>query len=119
MVLAGDILTAISIVVAALGLVRSFTAVVALAAVELGGTWRGLPLLLLGFALAVLGWPVARWLAMLVTDDTLVGGVHASRNRWQKVRATLTPTVEVPGNLGLRLGVLVAGIAEARRIRRG
>jgi len=111
MVLAGDILTAISIVVAALGLVRSFTAVVALAAVDLGGTWRGLPLLLLGFALAVLGWPVARWLALLVTDDTLVGGVHASRNWWQKVRATLTPTVDVPSNLGLRLGVLVAGIA--------
>ena len=109
-VIAGDVLTAVSVVVAALGLVRSFTAVVALAVVGLGGTWTALPLLLLGVALTVLGWPVARWLSRLVTDDSLAGGDHASRTWWQKLRATLTPTVVVPNNLGLRLGVLVAGI---------
>jgi hypothetical protein len=108
---AGDILTAISIVVAALGLVRSFTAVVALAAVGLGGTWAALPLLLLGFALTVLGWPIARWLAGVAIDDSLAGGDHARRSWWQKLRATLTPTVVVPSNLALRLGVLVAGVA--------
>jgi hypothetical protein len=109
-VVAGDVLTAVSVVVAALGLVRSFTAVVSLAAVGLGGTWTALPFLLLGVALTVLGWPVARWLSGLVTDDSLAGGDHADRTWWQKLHATLTPTVVVPSNLGLRLGVLVAGI---------
>jgi hypothetical protein len=109
-VLAGDILTAISIVVGGLGLVRSLTAVVALASVGLGGTWSALPLLSLGVGLTVLGFPMARWLSSILTDDSLVGGAHASRTPPQKLRATLTPTVAVPGNLGLRLGVLVAGI---------
>src|SRR5690349_13892324 len=76
-VLAGDILTAVSIVVGGLGLVRSLTAVVALAAVGLGGTWTALPLLLLGIGLSILGWPMARWLASVLTDDSLAGGVHA------------------------------------------
>jgi hypothetical protein len=109
-VLAGDILTAVSIVVGGLGLVRSLTAVVALAAVGLGGTWSALPLLLLGIGLVILGWPMARWLSTVLTDDSLAGGDHASRTWWPKLRATLTPTVTVPGNLGLRLGVLVTGI---------
>ncbi|MDQ2782919.1 MAG: hypothetical protein M3Y26_10370, partial [Actinomycetota bacterium] len=110
-VLAGDIMTAVSIVVAALGLVRSFTAVAALGAVGLkGGSAWAVPALVVGFGLALAGWPLTRWVAARLTDETLVGGVHTDRSPWVKLKATLTPSVQVPARLWLRLGVLVVGV---------
>ncbi|MDQ2796571.1 MAG: hypothetical protein M3Y06_05325 [Actinomycetota bacterium] len=110
-VLAGDIMTAVSVVVAALGLVRAFTAVAALGAVGLegGSAWAG-PALVVGFGMALAGWPLTRWVGARVTDETLVGGVHADRSPWAKLKATLTPSVQVPARLSLRLGVLVVGV---------
>lgn len=109
-VLAGDILTAVSVVVAALGLVRSFTAVVALAGVGLGGSgWAVLPLAL-GAGAAVLAWPLTRWVCDRVTNESLAGGDRATRSRRHRLQAVLTPSVPVPESLPVRLGVLVAGV---------
>ncbi len=110
-VVTGDVLAAVAIVIAALGLLRSFTAVLALAAVDLGGTWRAVWPLVVGAVFVVLAWFVARGAGDLVTDDALVGQDPAGWSLWTRFKATMTPTVTIPGRLGLRLGLLVLGIA--------
>ena len=110
-VVTGDVLGAVAIVIAALGLLRSFTAVLALAAVDLGGSWRAVWPLVVGAVFVVLAWLVARGATDLVTDDALLGQNPAGWSLWTRFKATMTPTVTIPGRLGLRLGLLVVGIA--------
>jgi hypothetical protein len=112
-VLAGDVLAAIAIVIAALGLLRSFTAVLALAAVDLGGSWRAVGPVVLGAAFVALAWFVARGAADLVTDDDLAqpGQDREGWSLWTRFRAAMTPTVTISGNLVLRLVLLTVGIA--------
>ena len=110
-VLVGDVLVAVGLVVTGLGLVRAYTAVVALAVVDLDGSWFGLVPVVVGFATVVVAWPLARWAQNAVTDDAVGDIPVADRSRWQRVQAGLTPTVPVPGNLVLRLLVLGAGLA--------
>ncbi len=110
-VVAGDVLAALAIVIAALGLLRSFTAVLALAAVSLGGTWRAVAPIVIGAAFVVLAWFVARSAADLVTDDDLTPEDLDPGSLWRRFTATMTPTVTIKGNLGLRLTLLVLGIA--------
>ncbi len=109
-VLAGDALVAVAVVVTGLGLVRAYTAVVALAVVALGGSWLGLIPLGIGVATVVLAWPLTARVLRAVTDDAVGLVPEGSRSPWQRVQAGLTPTVPVPGNLRLRLGVLAAGL---------
>jgi hypothetical protein len=106
-VLAGDALVAVGLVITGLGLIRAYTAVVALAVVHLGGSWLGAVPVAIGVATVVLAWPLTRRVLEAVTNDALPPG---DRNPWRRVQAGLTPTVPVPGNLGLRLGVLAAGL---------
>ena len=108
--LVGDVLVAVAVVVTGLGLIRAYTAVVALALVDLGGSWLGLIPVVIGFGTAVVAWPLARWVQDRVTDDEVGEVPVADRTMWQRIQAGLTPTVPVPGNLVLRLGVLVAGL---------
>ncbi|MEP6632058.1 MAG: hypothetical protein ABJA89_16435 [Lapillicoccus sp.] len=110
-VVTGDVLGAVAVVITALGLLRSFTAVLALAAVDLGGSWRAVWPLVVGAVFVVLAWFVARGAADLVTDDGLAGQDPAGWSLWTRFKATMTPTVTIPGRLGLRLGLLVLGIA--------
>ena len=110
-VVAGDVLAAVAIVIAALGLLRSFTAVLALAAVDLGGSWRAIAPLVVGAVFVVLAWFVGRGIGDVVTDDALGGQDPSSWSLWTRFRATMTPTVTIPGRLGLRLALLVLGIA--------
>ncbi len=110
-VVAGDVLAALAIVIAALGLLRSFTAVLALAAVGLGGTWRAIVPIAVGAVFVVAAWFVARGAAELVTDDALVGGDPGQWSLWQRFKASMTPTVSIAGSLGLRLILLILGIA--------
>jgi hypothetical protein len=110
-VVTGDVLAAAAVVIAALGLLRSFTAVLALAAVGLGGTWWAILPIVVGAAFVVLAWPVVRAVADAVTDDRLVRHEPDDRPLWLRIRAALTPTVVNPGNLRVRLVLLVFGIA--------
>ncbi len=108
--LVGDVLVAVALVVTGLGLIRAYTAVVALAVVDLGGSWFGLVPVVIGFGTAVVAWLLARWVQDRVTDDEVAEIPVADRTTWQRIQAGLTPTVPVPGNLVLRLGVLAAGL---------
>jgi hypothetical protein len=109
-VVAGDVLVAVALVVTGLGLIRAYSAVVALSVVDLGGSWLGLIPVAIGVATVVLAWPLTRRVLRAVTDDA-VGLVPApNRSLWQRIQGGLTPTVPGPGNLRLRLGVLAAGL---------
>ncbi|HEU4329805.1 MAG TPA: hypothetical protein VFR40_01730 [Lapillicoccus sp.] len=108
--LVGDVLVAVAVVITGLGLIRAYTAVVALAVAGLEGSWLGVVPLVIGFGTAVVAWLVTRWVQGVVTADGLVQVPPASWSRWQQVQAWLTPTVTVTGNLLLRLVVLAAGL---------
>ncbi len=112
-VVTGDVLAAVAIVIAALGLLRSFTAVLALAAVDLGGTWRAVGPVVVGAAFVVLAWFVARGAGDLVTDDALgqPDQEPGGWSLWTRFKAAMTPTVTISGNLWLRLALLTLGIA--------
>ena len=73
-VLAGDALVAVALVITGLGLIRAYTAVVALAVVDLGGSWLGAVPVAIGFGTVVVAWLLARWVQDAVTNDAVPVG---------------------------------------------
>ncbi len=106
---AGDVVATTALVIAGLGLVRSFTAVIALGA-TVPGTSMGSAVLawVVGAGGAVAAWPVMR----LVTDAlTWVPGAPAlGSGVVDRVRSTMSPSVTTTASPLVRLGVLAAGV---------
>jgi hypothetical protein len=112
----GDVLAVAALVIGGLGLVRSFTAVLALGAPDTSGRalLQPLQLLLIGIVGALVVWPLAAWALKAVTAAGLnVSTLPAERRFAGWVLATLTPGVPTTSDgqraVGrwLRVGLLV------------
>ena len=106
---AGDIIATAAIVIAALGLVRSYTSVVALylAGAPITAGWAAVGLVV-GAVGAVAVWPVMRW----VTDLVTVTDLPASATGFAAtLRRIMSPALLTPPSLPARMGVLGAGVA--------
>lgn len=105
---AGDIIATTAIVIAALGLVRSYTSVVALylAGTPITAGWAAVGLVV-GAVGAVAMWPVMRWVTDLVTvtDPPAPATGFAAT-----LRRIMSPALLTPPSLPARMGVLGAGV---------
>ncbi|KRF41948.1 hypothetical protein ASH01_17870 [Terrabacter sp. Soil811] len=105
---AGDIIASTAIVIAALGLVRSYTSIVALylAGTPITAGWAAVGLLV-GAVGAVDVWPVMRWVTDLVTVTDLP---ESATGFAATLRRIMSPALPTPSGLPARLGVLAAGV---------
>ena len=105
----GDIIATAAIVIAALGLVRSYTSVVALylAGAPITAGWAVVGLVV-GAVGAVAVWPVMRWATDLVTVTDLPASATGFA---ATLRRIMSPALLTPPSLPARMGVLGAGVA--------